>query len=181
VSVPGPARLLLAIDAVGGVSRSPVDFARELQCLGIETVLAGFGPEPDVDRRRACGKVAEVRWTGLLRDGMVSGRLDLAAVPDAVAELAAETGADAVPVNLPSQAAGLEPASAGCALVLSDIETYRELREGTALFASPVAMRRRCRAARASRSRRVPSARSSCAARARAPDVTAAAGLRAVV
>ena len=197
MSVPGPAAASYwqSTRWRGLLQLSRWTFARvSCSAWGSRTVLAwGFGPEA---RRRTRQAVRVGKGGGvcagpvLLRDtGIGVWAADLATVHGRpFAELAAETGGRCACRGepCPSQAGG-DWSSRGrsllavCALVLSDIETYRELREGTALFASPVAMRRRCRAARASRSRRVPSARSSCAARARAPDVTAAAGLRAVV
>lgn len=103
-----PRRILVTTDALGGIWRYSLDLARGLGALGVETVLAGFGPAPDAAQRREAEAVADLRWSDLPLDWMVPEAESLRAVPQAVAETARQSGCDAVQVNLPSQAAGLE-------------------------------------------------------------------------
>jgi glycosyltransferase involved in cell wall biosynthesis len=107
VSETPPARVLMTVDAVGGVWRYALDLARGLRGLGTEVVFAGFGPAPEAAQRAEAEGVADLRWTGLPLDWMVEDASALADVPGAIARLAAQTRADLVQVNLPSQAAGL--------------------------------------------------------------------------
>jgi len=100
-------KLVMTCDAAGGVWTYALDLVRGLRRHGIESVLAGFGPAPAEAQLAAARELAEVRWTGLPLDWMVRDRAELSGVAPALAALAAETGADAVQVNAPSQAAGL--------------------------------------------------------------------------
>jgi len=100
-------RVLMTCDAAGGVWTYALDLARALRRRGVETVLAGFGARPSESDLKEARSVAEVRWTGLPLDWTVRDRADLSGVAPALDALVAETGADALQVNAPSQAAGL--------------------------------------------------------------------------
>ncbi len=101
-------KVLMTCDAAGGVWTYALDLARGLRRSGIETVLAGFGAPPSEARLRQARGVAEVRWTGLPLDWMVQDRRELSVVAPALDAMVAETGADVLQVNAPSQAAGLK-------------------------------------------------------------------------
>lgn len=102
-------RVLMTVDAVGGVWRYAADLARGLGDIGIEVVLAGLGPAPGRDR------VAELRglngvelvWLDAPLDWMVDDPAALDGVGPAIAEAAYRHGCDLVQVNVPSQAAGI--------------------------------------------------------------------------
>jgi glycosyltransferase involved in cell wall biosynthesis len=101
-------RLLMTVDAVGGVWRYGVDLARELGAQGIACLLAGCGPKPDAAQREECQSLHNVRleWTGLPLDWMVAAASALQEVPDKLSMIAREWDADIVHLSLPSQAAG---------------------------------------------------------------------------
>ena len=102
-------RVLMTIDAVGGVWRYGVDLARGLGTEGITCQLAVCEPAPSLAQQQECCDLRNVSltWTELPLDWMVG---DAAALDDAAGTLAAmacDWGADLLHLNLPSQAAGL--------------------------------------------------------------------------
>ena len=99
-------RVLITLDAVGGVWRYAIDVARGLEAHGIDCLLVGFGPEPDAAQRAECGR-SELVWTHEPLDWMVSDSADLDRGTDTLASLARDWNADILHLNLPSQAAGL--------------------------------------------------------------------------
>jgi glycosyltransferase involved in cell wall biosynthesis len=100
-------RLLMTIDAVGGVWRYGLDLARELGAEGVACLLAGCGPEPDAAQREECQSLRNVtlQWTGLPLDWMVAEASALHEVAGTLAMMAHKWGAHMVHLNLPSQAA----------------------------------------------------------------------------
>ena len=48
-------RVLITLDAVGGVWRYAIDVARGLEVHDVACLLVGFGPEPDAAQRAECG------------------------------------------------------------------------------------------------------------------------------
>ena len=55
-----PKRILMTLDAVGGLWRYSVDLARCLAAEGIECVLVGFGPAPSEAQQRECRDLRNV-------------------------------------------------------------------------------------------------------------------------
>ena len=100
-------RLLMTVDATGGVWRYAMDLARGLQAEGIETVFLGLGPEPAAHERRKAQALGILDWAPAPLDWMVSDESDLSHLPALIAERAARHGAGAIQVNVPSQAAGM--------------------------------------------------------------------------
>jgi glycosyltransferase involved in cell wall biosynthesis len=102
-------RLLMTLDAVGGVWRYALDAAAALRERGVTCLLVGFGPPPDAARRDACAALPDVEliWTEQPLDWMVQDEAALEDVGDTLARLAAEWRADLLHLNLPSQAAEL--------------------------------------------------------------------------
>ncbi|MBM9593376.1 glycosyltransferase family 4 protein [Roseitranquillus sediminis] len=134
-----PRRMLMTLDAVGGVWRHAVDLARALSAHGSEVVLAGLGPAPS-DAQRA--EVAAIQRTTLVwldqpLDWMAEDEQALAAVPEALARLARERQVDLVHLNLPSHAAQLRPLlPEGTGLVVAShscLATWWEAVKGTSL------------------------------------------------
>jgi glycosyltransferase involved in cell wall biosynthesis len=99
-------RVLITLDAVGGVWRYAVDVAHGLETLGVDCLLVGFGPEPDAAQRAECGSSGVV-WTREPLDWMVSDSAALDRGSDTLASLARDWKADIIHLNLPSQACGL--------------------------------------------------------------------------
>src|SRR5690348_9021036 len=102
-------RVLMTIDAVGGVWRYGLDLARQLGDEGIACLLVGCGPAPDAAQQEECRGLLNVtlKWSGLPLDWMVTDVAALADVPDTLAAMARAWGADLLHLNLPSQAAGI--------------------------------------------------------------------------
>jgi glycosyltransferase involved in cell wall biosynthesis len=104
-----PRRVMMTLDAVGGVWRYALDLAAGLEGEGIRTLLVGSGPAPDARQRAECTAIgAELRWTDLPLDWLVDDADELAEVPHSLARIATDWQADLLHLNLPSQAAGLE-------------------------------------------------------------------------
>lgn len=99
-------RVLITLDAVGGVWRYALDIAQGLQALGVDCILAGFGPEPDAAQRSECAGRTLV-WTGKPLDWAVTGPAELNGIAATLAELVRTWNVDLLHLNLPSQAAGL--------------------------------------------------------------------------
>ncbi|WP_126979252.1 glycosyltransferase family 4 protein [Frigidibacter oleivorans] len=97
-------RILMTLDAAGGVWRYAMDLARALRA---DVVFLGFGPPPSPDQRTEAAAIGALDWTDLPLDWMVGDPAVLSPVPAAVAEAAARHGADLIHLNLPTQAAGL--------------------------------------------------------------------------
>src|SRR5690606_30232548 len=59
-----PRRILMTLDAVGGVWRYARDLAAELAPLGTEVVFAGFGPAPRDDQKDEAEALGHLIWLG---------------------------------------------------------------------------------------------------------------------
>lgn len=99
-------RVLITVDAVGGVWRYAIDVARGLEAYGVDCLLVGFGPEPEAAQRADCDR-NELLWTHEPLDWTVSDSADLNRGTDMLASLAQDWRANILHLNLPSQAAGL--------------------------------------------------------------------------
>ena len=104
-----PRRVLITLDAVGGIWRYTIDLARGLAAYDVSCLLAGFGPEPDAEQRAECAAVPNVEmvWTGEPLDWMVTDPGALDPVAGRLAALGRRWGADVLHLNVPSQAVGL--------------------------------------------------------------------------
>lgn len=102
-----PHRILMTVDAVGGVWRYAMDLARTLRSEGVETVFAGFGPPPSRRMIEEAGKTGKLLWSSEPLDWMAGDESALVGIPRSLAALASAASADLVHLNLPSQAAGL--------------------------------------------------------------------------
>jgi glycosyltransferase involved in cell wall biosynthesis len=103
-----PSRILMTVDAVGGVWRYAMGLAAALRQAGIETIFAGFGPKPSARQRAEAEAVGRLLWLDLPLDWMVEDERALDAIPSALAGLVDAHGIDLAHLNLPSQAAGLD-------------------------------------------------------------------------
>lgn len=100
-------RVLMTVDAVGGVWNYAIDLANALGEHGVETLLALTGPPPEPAQRAAadaCPGVSLVE-TGLGLDWLAPDRAAAAAAAARIAELAGDLGADVAHLNAPALAA----------------------------------------------------------------------------
>lgn len=104
---PQPGRILMTIDAVGGLWRYAMDLARALKEAEVETLFAGFGPVPSRQQMQEATAIGSCLWLDAPLDWMVEREERLDVIPDLLSELADEHAVDLLHLNLPSQAAGL--------------------------------------------------------------------------
>ena len=102
-----PRRILMTVDAVGGVWRYAMDAARALRLEGVATLFTGLGPPPSRQMIEEARAIGELEWLDAPLDWMVRDPAALSQVPAMLAELASARGVDLLHLNLPSQAAGL--------------------------------------------------------------------------
>jgi glycosyltransferase involved in cell wall biosynthesis len=99
-----PGRILMTLDAVGGIWRYAMNVAAGLRDIGIETVFAGLGPAPSIEQRREAERLGDLVWIEAPLDWTASDESELRDVPELIAALASEKKADLLHLNLPSQA-----------------------------------------------------------------------------
>jgi glycosyltransferase involved in cell wall biosynthesis len=104
-----PRRVLMTLDAVGGVWRYAIDLARELGESGIACMLVGLGPAPTEAQRQECRGLRDVTltWASQPLDWMVEDESALHEVGPALLSIARDWDADLLHLNLPSQAAAI--------------------------------------------------------------------------
>ncbi len=102
-----PRRILMTVDAVGGVWRYALDLAAALAPRPV--LLLGSGPQPSAAARAACATLGnvELRWCDLPLDWLVEDEAALRGTGALLQRIAAEWGAELLHLNLPSQAADL--------------------------------------------------------------------------
>ena len=102
-----PSRVLLTVDAVGGVWQYGLDLAGALGARGVETILALVGPSPSADQRAEAARVlgATLVETGLPLDWLSDGPAPVLAAGAAIAALAHDQRADVIQYNSPALAA----------------------------------------------------------------------------
>ncbi|MFN7102484.1 MAG: glycosyltransferase family 4 protein [Pseudorhizobium sp.] len=101
-------RLLMTVDAIGGVWRYAMDLAAELKMLGVETVFVCLGPAPSAQKAREANAIGRLLVVEAPLDWLVESAEAVAGVPSMIADLSRREQADLLHLNLPSQAAGLE-------------------------------------------------------------------------
>lgn len=100
-------RVLMTLDAVGGVWRYAMDLSIGLRARGVEVVLAGLGPQPSSEQRAEAQAVGPLEWVDAPLDWMADGPRDLAPVAGWIDTLATDHKVDLLHLNLPTQAVGL--------------------------------------------------------------------------
>jgi glycosyltransferase involved in cell wall biosynthesis len=130
-----PRRVLITVDAVGGVWRYALDTARGLEDFGVTCLLVGFGPEPDHRQWAECDRLrnTELVWTHEPLDWMVADATALRPGMEKLSVAARFWDADLLHLNLPSQAAGLQ---AGVPVVVAShscVPTWWDAVRGTEL------------------------------------------------
>ncbi len=108
MSGPLPRRLLMTVDAVGGVWRYAMDLAGALSRNGTQVVFGCLGPPPSPAQMQEADATGELVLLDAPLDWIVSDAGQLRSVPTKIADVAMRTDADLLHLNLPSQAAGLE-------------------------------------------------------------------------
>jgi hypothetical protein len=105
----GGLRILLAADTAGSDWTYSLDLARGLSRLGVETILAAFGPAPSTVQREAASAVPmlELVETGLAPEPAEDG-FALAEAGWAIAALGRDAGADLIQLNSAPLAAEAE-------------------------------------------------------------------------
>ena len=103
-----PVRVLMGVDAVGGVWRYAMDLAASLADVGFAFLLVGFGPQPSTRQRQEAADVGELVWLDAPLDWTTDDERRLDVIPAMLVDLVASHGIDLVHLNLPSQAAGLK-------------------------------------------------------------------------
>lgn len=100
-------RLLMTVDALGGVWQYATELARALRPLGFETVLAVLGPPPAPEQRTAIKRCKGVKLveTGLPLDWMSEAGSTRRAAAE-LATLARREKVDLIHLNSPALAAG---------------------------------------------------------------------------
>jgi glycosyltransferase involved in cell wall biosynthesis len=103
-----PRKVLMTVDAVGGVWRYAMDVGAALAGQGIETLFVGLGPRPTAQQRAEADHVGRLDWLDLPLDWLVEEPSGLDALPDELLRLVDRHGIELVHLNLPTQAAGLD-------------------------------------------------------------------------
>ncbi|TCU32614.1 glycosyltransferase family 4 protein [Rhizobium azibense] len=101
-------RVLMTVDAVGGVWRYAMDLAAALKPKNIEVVFAGLGPSPTEEKIAEANRNGKLVWLDAPLDWMVQDQKAVAKVPRLVVDLAHREQADLLHLNLPSQAANMK-------------------------------------------------------------------------
>lgn len=101
-------RVLMTVDAVGGVWRYAMELAAALQPLGVAVVFAGLGPRPSPAQEAEARALGDLVWLEEPLDWMCGDESELETLPDTLARLVRERGIDLLHLNLPSQACGLD-------------------------------------------------------------------------
>jgi glycosyltransferase involved in cell wall biosynthesis len=107
-------RVLMTVDAVGGVWRYALDLAAYLRRYEHEVVLAGLGPGPTQAQSAEAHDVGMLVWLDSPLDWMTEREADLYNLPAELNELVRRHAIDLMHVNAPSQACGV---AAGCPVV----------------------------------------------------------------
>jgi len=104
-----PLRILLTLDAVGGVWQYATTLARALGEQGVNCRLAGFGPPPTQAQRETCAGIphTELTWTEAPLDWLVRDEAALQPVAPTLLAMARAWQVDLLHLSLPSQAAGM--------------------------------------------------------------------------
>ncbi|WP_246249117.1 glycosyltransferase family 4 protein [Chelativorans alearense] len=102
------ARLLMTVDAVGGVWRYAMGLARALAPHGVSIVFAGLGPGPTAEQRAEAQVLGELVWLDVPLDWTCNRETELDVLPELLRHLADECRIDLIHLNLPSQSCGLD-------------------------------------------------------------------------
>jgi len=99
-------RILMTLDAVGGIWRYSMDLGAALHALGHSLVFAGLGPPPSRAQRQEAEAIGTLIWGTAPLDWMAQDARALDSVGPWLQALAARHRVDLMHLNLPSQALG---------------------------------------------------------------------------
>lgn len=128
---PPPRRVLMTLDAVGGVWRYAVDLATALTARGTEFVFVGLGPAPGRAQLSELDALGSVIWLDAPLDWMVDDETELDHVPRLIAEVADRFRVELIHANLPSQVARLDVRVPVVAVTHSCVVTWFRAVRGT--------------------------------------------------
>jgi glycosyltransferase involved in cell wall biosynthesis len=100
-----PRRILMTVDAVGGVWRYALDLAEELVKAGDQVVLAGVGPQPSRQQAEEARRFTTLIWLNTPPDWMTRSAADLDGFSDELRRPLRDYAIDLVHLNAPTQAA----------------------------------------------------------------------------
>ena len=106
--VGGRCRVLMTVDAVGGVWRYAMELARGLLAQDVRIVFAGLGPRPTADQVEEAQHLGKLVWLDEPLDWIAPDEAALKTLPETLCRLAEEEQVDLLHLNLPSQAAGMK-------------------------------------------------------------------------
>jgi glycosyltransferase involved in cell wall biosynthesis len=130
-----PRRVLITLDAVGGVWRYAVDLAGTLAAAEMECLLVGLGPPPSADGRREARALSrtDLVWLDQPLDWMVEDEVRLDPIGPRLSALGRQWGADLLHLNVPSQAVGVDEDLAVVTASHSCVATWWEAVRGAPL------------------------------------------------
>lgn len=102
-----PRRILMTVDAVGGVWEYAVRLAQELVSGGDTVLMAGLGPEPSSEQAAQVESFARLVWLRTAPDWMAGQEADLDGLETELEPLLRDHAIDLVHLNAPTQATGL--------------------------------------------------------------------------
>jgi hypothetical protein len=123
-------RILMTLDAVGGVWRYAIDLGQALRARGHEIVLAGLGPEPGGAQRAEAQAIGTLEWGVAPLDWLARDEGELAGVGPWLRGLVRRYAPAIVHLNLPSHAAGWTGAPPCIAVLHSCLATWFRTLEG---------------------------------------------------
>ncbi|MDR6758655.1 glycosyltransferase involved in cell wall biosynthesis [Mycoplana sp. BE70] len=124
-------RVLMSVDAVGGVWRYAMDLAGGLRREGCAVVFAGFGPPPSDVQAAEASAIGTLVWLDADLDWTGEGEERLDRIPALIERLVRAFAIDLVHLNAPSQAAGLDVSVPVVAVSHSCVVTWFEAVRGS--------------------------------------------------
>ena len=106
--IPPPRRILMTVDAVGGVWQYALALTEQLVRSGCRVVLAGSGPPPSAGQKRQVEAMATLAWLRTPPEWMAASEAELNGLGGELSRLARDHAIDIVHLNEPAQAASLD-------------------------------------------------------------------------
>ena len=100
-------RILMTLDAVGGVWRYAMELGEAIKPLGYHTLFVGFGLKPSLAQTMEAQRIGDLEWLPQPLDWLADDERDLDGIGEAIESLASDQAIDLIHLNLPSQAANL--------------------------------------------------------------------------
>lgn len=123
-------RLLITLDAVGGVWPYAIALGAAARADGMEPVFAGLGPPPSPARCAEARALGRLEWGDAPLDWIADGAAMLAPVAGWIEQLAARHEVGLLHLNAPSQAVGLDGRLPVVAVAHSCLASWSEVMRG---------------------------------------------------